>query len=67
MKITIYKCDLCKKESQDAKMLYAPKSGAAVALIDILRERFKQEDVCTDCFNAFNDSITEAVNKLKHS
>ena len=65
MKITIYQCDICKTESSDMKAIYAPKSGASVAVLEVLRQRFKYEDLCTNCFNEFNNAITEAVNKLK--
>lgn len=65
MKITIYKCDLCKKESRDAKLLYAPKTGAAMSVVAVFKERFKYEDVCTDCFDHVHDQLCRAIDSLK--
>ena len=65
MRITVYKCDICKEESKDGKFLYAPKSRPVMAIMEVIRDRFNYQDVCTNCFDSFHDAACRAVDSLK--
>jgi hypothetical protein len=64
MRITTYKCDLCKKDSKDMSIFYSPKSGASVSLLSILRDKFTCEDICVNCFEKFEDGVADVIHRL---
>lgn len=65
MKITIYKCDICKAESRDAKLLYAPKTKPVMSIMEAIRERFRYEDICVNCFDSFHEAACRTIDSLK--
>lgn len=63
MIITIYKCDLCKEETE-AKKMYAAKSGLCMEIKAILKDRYRCDDTCTACFDTIMNGFNELVKSL---
>lgn len=64
MLITIYKCDLCQTETRESKDMFTPKNGQHVTVVEFARKRYNMEHICVECFNKFNDMLTENYKEL---
>jgi hypothetical protein len=67
MQTTLYACDLCRKETRDAKDMYAPRDKkmlSVVYVLDFLRQRYTVQDVCVQCFDKFNEMLNEDYKTL---
>jgi hypothetical protein len=64
MIISIYKCDMCKKEFRDAKSMYEPKNGLCMEIRGLLKARFKINETCVGCFESIRNTIHKAVTDM---
>lgn len=61
MIISIYKCDLCKKEYRDAKDIYEAKNGLCMDIKGLLKMRYKVNETCTECFEAVRIGVQTVI------
>jgi len=59
MQTTLYTCDLCKEETREAKVMFAPKNQTNMTIVDFARKRFNIQDMCGCCFDKFNEMLSE--------